>query len=87
VRLASEREIQRQREQLQHAAFIGWQVRDVVMSALGSKQRPHYQQYLVSLGLAEKIPKRSMPLEQKGAGEKNASRVREAFRQMGMRKA
>jgi hypothetical protein len=87
VRLASDRELAEQRAALQNAAFVGWQIRDVVMSAMGAKQRPQFTQYLSSLGLADGMQKRTATaLAPKGAGAANANRVREAFKR-GVRKA
>jgi hypothetical protein len=77
-----------QRTALQHAAFIGWQVRDIVMSAMGAGSRPQFNQYLVTLGLVEGVTrKRTTGLAPKGAGTANAERVRDAFRKTGTRKA
>jgi len=88
VRLASERELNQQRSELQKAAFIGWQVRDMIMSALGAKSRPNFTQYLSSLGLAENTQRRkATALAPKGTGSANAEKVREAFKRGGIRKA
>lgn len=88
IRLASERELDQQRSTLQNAAFIGWQIRDVVLSALGAKQKPAFAQYLTSMGLSDKPAKRTASgLAPKGTGSKNAARVRDAFKRTGVRKA
>lgn len=87
IRLASERELASQRTELQHAAFVGWQLRDVVMTALGAKRKPTFQQYLQSLGLGDKPRSKATALAEKGAGTKNAARVREAFRRGAVRKS
>jgi hypothetical protein len=88
VRLASERELAEQRAALQNAAFIGWQVRDIVMSAMGAKTRPQFTQYLTSLGLSEgKQRRKTTALAPRGTGSANANKVREAFKRGGARKA
>ena len=88
VRLASERELAEQRNALQNAAFIGWQVRDIVMSAMGAKTRPQFTQYLSSLGLSDtKVSRKATALAPKGTGSRNADRVRDAFKRGGVRKA
>jgi len=82
IRLAAEREITITRQQMQRAAFVGWQVRDVVLAAVGSKTRPNFTQYLTSMGLSDAPtnPKRVTGLLPKGTGANVAARVREAFR-------
>lgn len=89
MQLAAEAELEQQRRTLQNAAFIGWQVRDVVLAALGAKQRPAFAQYLTSMGLSDKPTKRRTQgaLAPKGAGTENAARVRDAFKRDGIRKA
>lgn len=88
MQLAAEAELEQQRRTLQNAAFIGWQVRDVVLAALGAKQRPAFAQYLNSMGLSDKPHRRkAADLAPKGAGTENAARVRDAFKRGGARKA
>lgn len=90
VRVTTSAVIQRDRDRLATQAHLGWQITGPIAAALGAKgtRPPTFETYLRRLGLQHK-PKLSAAQvrAEREAGTKAADRVREAFRQHGVRKA
>ena len=78
LRLAGEAVVESARERMREAAFIGWQVQ----GAFGGKGLPTFGRYLRMLGLH--APDELLPDAKRA--KSNADRVREAFRQHGVRR-
>lgn len=90
VRIASEERERIDRETLQRQAHLGWQLVGPLTAALGAKgsRPPTFDVYLRRLGLQPKAKLTRAQLQaEREAGAKAADRVREAFRQHGVRKA
>jgi hypothetical protein len=87
VRLASESATRAERTEYQRAAFVGWQLRSLVIGMFGDHKRPTpFGTYLRELGLADPAsPGTSRGMRSELARAKETEeRLRRAFRERGV---